>query len=168
MELQTGSIVPPIPEHGTLFDDLFDRYCLENWQKEGASPCAASMSEVNLARQAMEKFSCTDCNSSSHVATAICRWQVTHLKNEHGTHTGTETTCNFQLCWPSARNAKAIDALLQPCTELQITCSSHHLLDGSGILAWMGCLQEKKEAARIIICFQLAFTPATTDRMLSN
>ena len=82
MELQTGSIVPPIPEHGTLFDDLFERYCLENWQKEGASPSAASMSEVNLARQAMEKFSCTDCILSSHVATAICRWQVTHLKHE--------------------------------------------------------------------------------------
>ena len=55
------------------------------------------------------------------------------------------------LCVRSARNAKAIDALLQPDTGFQITCSSQHPLNGNGIRAWLGCL-EKKDAARIIFC----------------
>ena len=62
-----------------------------------------------------------------------------------------ETSSKSKLCRPSARNAKAIDALLQPCTGFQITRNPHHPLNGSGIRVWMDCLQDK-DAARIIFC----------------
>ena len=62
-----------------------------------------------------------------------------------------ETTGKSGLCRPSARNEKAIDALLQPYTGFQITRSLHHPLNRSGIRAWLACLK-RKEAARIIFC----------------
>ena len=62
-----------------------------------------------------------------------------------------ETCGKSQLCRPSARTEKAIDALLQPATGFQITCSRCHPLDGSGIRAWMDCLQNR-QAARMIFC----------------
>ena len=49
-----------------------------------------------------------------------------------------------------SQDFKAIDALLQPYTGVQITRSLNHLLNGSGIRAWLACL--KKEAARISFC----------------
>ena len=62
-----------------------------------------------------------------------------------------ETSDKSQLCVPSARNAKAIDALLQPCTGFQITRNPHHPLSGDGIRRWMDCLGDRN-AARIIFC----------------
>ena len=62
-----------------------------------------------------------------------------------------ETSGRSELCWPSARNARATDAVLQPHTGFQITRSPHHPLHGSGIRAWMGCLGER-DTARIIFC----------------
>ena len=52
---------------------------------------------------------------------------------------------------PSVRNAKAIDALLQPCTGLQITLNPHHPMSGDGIRKWIKCLEDQS-AARIIFC----------------
>ena len=74
-----------------------------------------------------------------------------HPSSPHKYSELSETIGKSELCWPSARNFKAIDALLQPNTGFQITCSSHHPLNGNGIRAWLGCL-EKKDVARIIFC----------------
>ena len=62
-----------------------------------------------------------------------------------------ETRGRSELCQPHAKNEKAIDALLQPATGFQITRSRRHPLNGSGVRAWLECLQEK-QAARIIFC----------------
>ena len=62
-----------------------------------------------------------------------------------------ETIDKSGLCRLAARNAKAIDALMQPNTGYQITRNLHHPLHGSGIRAWLGCLQEM-DAAHIIFC----------------
>ena len=62
-----------------------------------------------------------------------------------------ETKGKSVLCVPSARNAKAIDALLQPYTGFQITRNLHHPLSGNGIRDWLACL-DNEDAARIIFC----------------
>ena len=76
---------------------------------------------------------------------------VTEISNVFTYRNVSETITKRCLCIPKAKNEAAVDAVLQPCTGLQITRSRMHGFKASGIRKLIDGLEDKANS-NITLC----------------